>query len=162
VYLTSLLDRLHPTRPCLPLPNGLTWRCGPSDDDDKVAAPSVPEDGGVGVPPTVPEDDEVGGVVDSNRPRASRFYMAVLWSLRTLLPLTCKPSVRPHRPPPPLAWIPLMWPRLPWRPLGYVTVSRPLRARPPLAWEGSMRPLGPLSPLAAGETSIRGISMWRC
>jgi hypothetical protein len=51
-----------------------------------VVAPSVPEDNGVGVPPTVPEDDEVGGVVHLNHPRASRFYMAALWPLRTLPP----------------------------------------------------------------------------
>jgi hypothetical protein len=61
VYLTSLLDRLHPTKACLPLLDGWTWRCGQSDDEDEVVALSVPEDDGVGMPPIVLEDDEVGG-----------------------------------------------------------------------------------------------------
>jgi hypothetical protein len=78
VYLTALLDRLHLTRACLPLPDGSTWRCGPSDDEKEVAAPSVLENDVVGVPPTVPEDDEVGGVVHLNRSRASCFCMAAL------------------------------------------------------------------------------------
>jgi hypothetical protein len=38
-----------------------------------VAVSFVPEDDWVGVPPTIPEDDEVGGVEHLNRPRASRF-----------------------------------------------------------------------------------------
>jgi hypothetical protein len=87
VYLTSLLERLHPTRPCLPLPDGSTWQCGPSDDDEEVAASSVPEDDRVGVPLTVLEDDEVGGVVHLNRPRASRFCVVELCPLRTPPPL---------------------------------------------------------------------------
>jgi hypothetical protein len=95
VYLTSLLDRLHPTRSCLLLPNGSTWRCRLSDDEEEVAASCVPEDDGVGVPPTVPEDDEVSGVVDLNHLRASRFCVAALWPFHPPLPLTCKPSVRP-------------------------------------------------------------------
>jgi hypothetical protein len=85
VYLTSLLERLHLTRVCLPLPDGSTWQCGPSDDE--VVASSVPEDDRVGVPPTVPEDDEVGGVVHLNRPRASHFCEVELWPLRTPPPL---------------------------------------------------------------------------
>jgi hypothetical protein len=48
------------------------------DDEKEVAAPSVLENDVVGVPPTVPEDDEVGGVVHLNRPRASCFCMAAL------------------------------------------------------------------------------------
>jgi hypothetical protein len=115
VYPTSLLDRLHPSRACLPLPDGSTWRCRPADDEGEVVASCVPEDDGVGVSLTVPEDDEVGGVVDLNRPCASRFCMAALWPLRPPPPLTCKPSVRPRCPP--LASIPSM---------------RPLRPRPPL------------------------------
>jgi hypothetical protein len=73
VDLTSLLERLHPTRACLALTDGSTWRCGPSDDDEEVAVSSVLEDDRVGVPPTIPEDDEVGGVGHLNHPRASRF-----------------------------------------------------------------------------------------
>jgi hypothetical protein len=106
---------------------------------------SVPEDDRVGVSPTIPEDDEVGGVEHLNCPHASRFCVVEQW---------------PRRPLPPLSWIPSMQPRLPWRLLGYVTALRPLRLRPPLVWEGSMRPLRPLSLLAAGETAMRGISMW--
>jgi hypothetical protein len=87
VYLTSFLECLHPTRACLPLPDGLTWRCGPSDDDEEVAASSVPEDDRVGVPPTVQEDDEVGGVVRLNRLRASHFCVVELCPLRTPPPL---------------------------------------------------------------------------
>jgi hypothetical protein len=86
VYLTSLLESLHPTRAYLPLSDGSTWQ-GPSDDDEQVAASSVPKDDRVGVPPTVPEDDEVGGVVHLNHPRASRFCVVELWPLRTLPPL---------------------------------------------------------------------------
>jgi hypothetical protein len=33
------------------------------------------------VPPTVPEDDEVGGVVHLNHPHASRFCVVELWPL---------------------------------------------------------------------------------
>jgi hypothetical protein len=66
VNRTSLLERLHPTRACLPLLDGSTWRCRPSDDEEEVVALYVPEDDEVGVPPTVPEDDEVGSVVDLN------------------------------------------------------------------------------------------------
>jgi hypothetical protein len=112
------------------------------------------------VPPTVPEDDEVGGVEHLNCPRASRFCVVELWSLHTPPPLTSKPSLRPHRPLPPLSCIPSMRPRLLWRPLGCVAALWPFRSRLSLVWEGSMRPLRPLLPLAAGETAMRGISMW--
>jgi hypothetical protein len=73
VYLTSLMERLHPTRACFPLPDGSTWRCGPSYDDEEVAASSVPEDDRVGVSLDIPEDNEVGGVEHLNCPRASCF-----------------------------------------------------------------------------------------
>jgi hypothetical protein len=99
-------------------------------------------------------------VVHLNRPRTSCFCVVELWPLHTSLPLAWKPSVRPHRPLPPLSWIPSMRPRLPWRPLGCAVALRPLCPCPPLVWEGSMRPLRPLSPLAAGETAMRGSSMW--
>jgi hypothetical protein len=160
VYLTSLLDRLHLTRACLPLLDGLTWRCGPSDNEEEVATLCVPEDDVVGVLLTVPEDGEVGGVVDLNCPCASCLYVAVLWPLRTPPPLACKPSVWHSRLPPPLAWIHDAA-RLPWPPLGCVAAQCPLHPRPPLAWEGSMRLLRSLSLLATGETSMWGISMWR-
>jgi hypothetical protein len=87
MYLTSLLERLHPTRACLALPDGSTWRSGPLDNDDVVVASSVPEDDRVGVPLTVPEEDEVGGVVHLNRSHASRFCVVELWPLRTPPPL---------------------------------------------------------------------------
>jgi hypothetical protein len=52
-----------------------------------VAAAAVTEDNRVVVPPTVPEDDEVGGVEHLNCPRASRFCVVELWPLRTPPPL---------------------------------------------------------------------------
>jgi hypothetical protein len=106
-----------------------------------VVALSVRKDDGVWVLLTVPEDDEVGGVEDLNRPCASRFCVAALWPLRPPPPPACKPSVRPRCLPPPFTWIPSMRPRLSRRPLGYVAALRPLHSHPPLAWEGPMRPL---------------------
>jgi hypothetical protein len=50
-------------------------RLGDAGRQDEVAVSSVPEDDRVGLPPTIPEDDEVGGLEHLNRPRASRFYV---------------------------------------------------------------------------------------
>lgn len=71
VYLTSLREHLDPTRACLPLTDGSTWVCGPSDNEEDLTRPYMLQDEFVGVPLT----DDVGvsgGVGGLNRPRASR------------------------------------------------------------------------------------------
>jgi hypothetical protein len=92
VYLTSLRKHLDPTRAYLPLTDGSTWGCGPSDNEEDLTGLYMPQDEFVGVPST----DDTGvsdNVRGSNRPRALRFWVAALWPLLPPAPLSPRPPL---------------------------------------------------------------------
>jgi hypothetical protein len=130
VYLTSLRECLDLTRVCLPLTDGSTWVCGPSDNEEHLTGPYIPQDEFVEVPPT----DNIGvsgGVGCLNRPRASRFWVAALWPLPPLAPLSPRPL---------LACAAAVW---------------TLPPRPPLAYTAALLPFTPVAMLKWMRRSLR-------